>query len=150
MGFCAECGVHVVEADGLCPICRNSLAQEEDDLAGPPAAPAAWEDRVAAAFAYFTPIVPIVLLFIPRFRRSPLVRFHALQSLLFQSALLLLAALLAFIILSWFSGMIVLIFWPLYGFAIFLLWLLLVVKAVRAELFQLPLLGGVALRGCST
>jgi uncharacterized membrane protein len=106
-------------------------------------------DRVAAASAYLTPIVPLILLIIPRFRRSSLVRFHALQSLLFQFALLVLALLLAVIILTWFSGMIVLIIWPLYGFAVFTLWLLLVVKAAQAELFQLPLLGSVAMLGCS-
>jgi uncharacterized membrane protein len=104
---------------------------------------------VAAAAAYLTPIAPLILLLIPRFRRSPLVRFHALQSLLFQLALLLLALLMAVILLTWFSGMIVLIVWPLYGFAVFVLWLLLVAKAAQAELFQLPLLGWVALRGCS-
>ena len=151
MGFCSECGVHVPETAGRCPICGNSPAEKNGGDRTEPAssAPATAGERVAAAAAYFTPIVPLILLLSGRFRRSLLVRFHVLQSLLFHLALLLLALLVAAIILNWFSGMIVLIIWPLYGFAAFVLWLLLVVKAGQAELFQLPLLGGVARRGCS-
>jgi uncharacterized membrane protein len=122
------------------------LPAEENETGAAAFAPVPWADRIAAAAAYLTPVAPLILLLVPRFRRSALVRFHALQSLLLQCALLLLAALLAVVLLSWFSGMIVLIFWPIYAFAVFVLWVLLVVKAGMAERFRLPLVGWLALR----
>jgi uncharacterized membrane protein len=157
LGFCTDCGVQVFQGNGLCPICRKPVpgeqiraqARESDTRESGAMASAMWDDRLAAAASYCIPILPVVFLLIPRFRRSPLVRFHALQSLLFQAALLLVGAVLALIVLSWFSGMIVLIIWPIYAFAVFVIWALLVAKAAMAEIFQLPLLGWVAIRGCS-
>jgi uncharacterized membrane protein len=146
LAFCSECGVDAVPTGGLCPVCRNPLPVGENETGAAAFDPVTWMDRIASAAAYLTPVAPLVLLLVPRFRRSPLVRFHALQSLLLQCALLLLAALLAVILLSWFSGMIVLIFWPIYAFAVFVLWVLLVVKAGMAERFRLPLVGWLALR----
>jgi uncharacterized membrane protein len=148
LGFCSDCGVHVVDAGGVCPICRASLTGEgESGRAQKVVATAVTcGERAAAAAAYLCPVVPLLLLLLPGWRRSPLVRFHALQSLLFYAALLVAGSVLGVIVLAWFSGMIVLVIWPLYAFAALALLFLLVVKAAKAELFELPLLGRVALR----
>ncbi len=76
-------------------------------------------------------------------------RFHSFQCLfttvalvVVDIALLIFASILHFIpVIGWIFTAIM---WPLYGLAIFALWVLLVIKAYQHEIFKLPIVGDMA------
>ena len=108
-------------------------------------------ENIAAALAYFTFIPAVVFLRLQPYREYRLVRYHSIQSLLFSAATLVLIVLLR--LAAWVFGFIplagpllVVVVAVLAGFAVFLLWLVLVIKAYQREEFKLPLLGDLAER----
>jgi uncharacterized membrane protein len=103
-------------------------------------------EKIVAALAYFTFLPAVLFLLVGPYRWSPLVRFHAFQSVLFHIAWAVLGIALGVVAFTLASGIAVLVLWPLYGFASLLIWSLLVLKALREELFQLPGVGPIALR----
>ncbi|MGE0405049.1 MAG: hypothetical protein AB7O65_02035 [Candidatus Korobacteraceae bacterium] len=122
------------------------LAETTGNTAALPQARATVVDRILACLAYMAPVFALALLLIPRLRQSLLVRFHVIQSVLFYLAVLFAGAMVAGTALWVLSGMMLLLVWPIYGFGVFVVWLLLIVKAGKAEVFQLPLVGSAALR----
>jgi uncharacterized membrane protein len=106
----------------------------------PPAA-----ERMAAATGYLTFVPAIVLLFLPAFRQSRFVRFHAWQSILLWvtffagtiAALFLsnVAAAMVFLL----AGIVALL-------GMLFLWAVLSLKAWQGEQFELPFFGTLALR----
>jgi uncharacterized membrane protein len=108
-------------------------------------------DHVISALAYFTFIPAVVFLLTAKFRNSRLVRFHSLQSILLAGAIVVsgIAVRTIFAILSFVPGVAFLVGWlaafiATLGF--FILWIVLVVKALRGEMFEVPLLGKIATR----
>jgi len=100
-------------------------------------------ERLAAAFSYCTLVPAAVLLFLPAYRKSQFVRFHAWQSLLLWGAFFL-ASLIA-IVFSNFAGAIALLFSGILAtLAMFFLWIVLLLKALQGERFDLPLIGTLA------
>jgi len=98
---------------------------------------------MAAAFGYCTLVPAAVLLFLPAFRKSAFVRFHAWQSVLLWGLFLLLS--LVAILLSNFVGAIaLLLIGVLASLAMFFLWIVLLLKAWQGERFELPLFGAFA------
>jgi uncharacterized membrane protein len=107
--------------------------------------------NVAAAIAYVTFIPAIVFLLIRPFNRNRLVRFHSFQSIFFAISAFLAA--IALRVLFSVLGIIphagyllgsLAVAIVLLGFVI--LWLVLLVKALQAELFALPVIGKLAER----
>ncbi|HET6181505.1 MAG TPA: hypothetical protein VFE61_31595 [Candidatus Sulfotelmatobacter sp.] len=106
-------------------------------------------ESFAGAVAYFTFIPAIVFLTADPYRKNHFVRFHAIQCLLVWVVVLATAATLRLIgivlfivpvagpLLTWLISVIA-------GLAAFVLWLVLVVKALQGELFKLPVLGDFA------
>lgn len=110
----------------------------------------AW-DHVISALAYFTFIPAVVFLLTGKFRKSRMVRFHSLQSILLAGAIVVagIAVRTIFAILSFVPGVAFLVGWlaafiATLGF--FILWIVLVLKALRGEMFELPLLGKISTR----
>jgi len=107
--------------------------------------------NVAAALTYFTIIPAILFLKLMPFKQNHFVRFHAFQSI-FLTLFALLAALLlrlAFALLAMIPGFGYLSAWLvviLAVLALFLIWMVAVVKALQGERFKLPLVGGFAER----
>lgn len=143
MATCLQCGMRVEEGSELCPSCeRLSKVAAQEGIA--PKAKFGSRENLIGAAAYLTFVPAAVFLLVNPFRKVPFVRFHSFQSLflavvvfltflvlgLFQSAALLLVLLLATL--------------ALLGFGI--LWILLVVKAMQGDAFQLPIIGALAAR----
>ena len=106
-------------ANKLDPIGQSSLGMSEN---------------VAALLAIiFSPISAIVLLLMEK--ESKFVKFHAIQSLALAVVIFVVNIVLGFIpILGWIILMIL-------NLGVFVLWIILLIKAYQGEWFELPLVG---------
>jgi uncharacterized membrane protein len=101
-------------------------------------------DNAAGALSYFTFIPAVIFLIMPPYNQSPYVRFHAWQSILLNVVsgavwiVLSIMGRIPFLILIVFPIMMLF----LLGF--FILWLIVVLKAVNGQMFKIPILGGLA------
>ena len=153
---CGYCGATMPDIAEFCPSCGrpvregNFFSPEEEPGASQPTAepakvmpPVEWNDRWVGALAYVTFLPAVVFLFLGQFQRRKFVRFHAFQSVFFWGLviLLLLLGLLA-------STVGLLFVWLLIGtlisLALFFTWLLLLIKALQGEWFELPWVGAFA------
>ena len=140
MAFCPTCGTQI--ADGAsCPKCAGGAGRGAS--AGSPAA-AGLTDNVAGALAYVTIIPAIVFLVLEPFNRKRFVRFHAFQSIFFFIAWTVLAIGMAFIAHIPFLGWATLLLWPLISLALFVILLILALKAYQGQMFKLPVIGDMA------
>jgi uncharacterized membrane protein len=130
----------------------------EDPQAPPPASPAAAQSEglapnSAAAIAYLTVIPAIIFLVIDPYKKMPLVRFHAFQNiaLVVGWIVLWIVVAVASMILALIPGLRMLIFLVpfLYfglGIAVFILWLMAIIKASKGEWFKMPIIGDFAMK----
>jgi uncharacterized membrane protein len=100
-------------------------------------------DRAAAAFAYFTLIPAVVLLFLPAFRGRCFVRFHAWQSILVWAVFFILT-IAALFLSNIAAAMVFLLAGIMASLAMLFLWIVLSVKAWHGERFELPWFGPLA------
>jgi uncharacterized membrane protein len=117
----------------FCPGCGRSMT---------PLTPA---ERWAAVAGYFILLPAAVLLFLPAFRNSRFVRFHAWQSISLWGVFFLATA--TWILLSNIAAAVLLLLLGIVGLlGMFFLWIVLSLKAWQGERFQLPLFGSLAER----
>jgi uncharacterized membrane protein len=108
-------------------------------------------ENVAGALAYISPLPAIVFLLIDPYRRNRFVRFHSLQCLFLWLALFLIAAVMRvlepviFLIPS-FGYLLFLLIAMVVTLGAFVIWLVLVIKALQGEGFKLPIVGELAER----
>jgi uncharacterized membrane protein len=158
--FCPHCGRpvregNVFEPDSVRPASSASAESSQTQNVSPtepraqtplpetppaPQRPVDWDERIPGALAYLTFIPALVFLFIEPYQKRKFVRFHAFQSLMFW------AGVLAFTLLGLLASMFGWLFlWLLSGtltsLALFFTWLLLSIKALQGEWFELPFLG---------
>ena len=100
-------------------------------------------ERIAATMAYMTPLPAAVVLFLPAFRRSRFVRFHAWQSVLVWGVFLVLTV-VAVVLSDLAAAVVFLLFGIRASLAMFFVWALLTFKAWQGERFELPLFGRLA------
>lgn len=103
--------------------------------------------NVAAAISYI-PIVAIVFLVIEK--TSTFVKFHSLQSLG-----LCLASIVIWFALGVFGmipvlGWLTLLLWPLVAIALFVVWLIALLKAFQGQRWKLPTIGDIAEKQSAT
>ena len=93
--------------------------------------------NVAGALCYLVGFITgIVFLMIER--ENKFVRFHAMQSIVFSVALVVVGVVLGFIpILGWALGLLV-------NLAAVVLWIVLMIKAYQGEEWEIPVLGKIA------
>jgi uncharacterized membrane protein len=107
-------------------------------------------DNVAAALAYVTIIPAIIFLVLEPYNRIPLVRFHAVQSIAFTIAYIVVQALVAivreFVRFIPFSFVIFGALHTLVFLGFFVVWLLVIFKASKGEWYRLPVIGDFAER----
>ncbi len=154
MAFCSACGTQMADNAAFCPKCGRAAAPAGAAAGSPvpPPAPASYDTSAAAAapmqeniagmLAYFTIIPAIIFLLIEPYNRNRFVRFHSFQCLFTCAALIVLQ-----IVLSFFSYIIPVLMFGVYGLlglAELALWILLVVKAYQHEMFKLPIVGDLA------
>ena len=106
-------------------------------------------ETVAGALAYCTIIPAILFLLIEPYNRNRFVRFHSFQCIGLWLAALVMGAglrvagfLLFFVpvlghLISWLAYMVV-------SLGFFVIWVVLIVKALQGEMFKLPLVGDFA------
>jgi uncharacterized membrane protein len=129
----------------FCPVCGRP--------AGAPTTLTAQgtRDALLGGLAY-VPVVPaIVFLAVPALKSSRFVRFHSWQSLFFAAGVVVTALLVKFLFaaLSILPGIGFLTAWLLIGvtsIAIAVIWVVLPVKALQGQNYELPVLGGLASR----
>jgi uncharacterized membrane protein len=151
MAFCKACGQDVGEAT-FCPKCGAAQAVASGGgpsaaVTGPAAAPATagMEENVAGLVSYiFGWITGLIFLLIDK---RPFVKFHAAQSIAFCIAIIpiwialwIVEFILAHIPIIGFLG---LIMFPVFGLAIFAVWIFLMYKAYNHEMFKLPIIGNI-------
>jgi uncharacterized membrane protein len=160
---CITCGSSMPDVSEFCPACGRAVqpAQSTEpasppipvpptakvqpppilepfpEAAIPPPPPVVLNDRLCAAASYFTFIPAVAFLFMKPYARRRFVRFHSLQSCFFWVLVIallgvgVLASSIGFLLLWLFTGTLVVL-------ALFLTWLLLSIKALQGEWFQLP------------
>jgi uncharacterized membrane protein len=151
MAFCKACGQDVGEAT-FCPKCGAAQAVASGGAQGgvvaAPAAASATEgldENVAALVSYLVGwVTGLIFLLIDK---RPFVKFHAAQSIAFNIAIIpcwiglwIVEFILAHIPFIGFLG---LIMFPIFGLAIFAVWIFLMYKAYSHEMFKLPIIGNI-------
>ena len=142
---CPDCAFEMPETASFCPGCGASMLTAPRAQGKVGSLPVS----IAGALASFSFIPAIVFLLVEPYRSHPFVRFHAVQSLLFCLVTAAIASVLRLLGL--------LIFWiprvgPLFlvligtlsALAAFLIWIVLVVKALQGQMFALPWIGALA------
>lgn len=141
MSACPQCGAQIPENGSYCSECgQSALRAEPASVSG--------RDKVLAAIGYFF-IPALVFIFIQPFKRVHFIRFHAFQSLLTWIAVVVSAGLIKLIsmvllLIPSLGPLITFLLWIGYGLAVPILLLLMIVKAVMGDEFQLPIIGAMA------
>jgi uncharacterized membrane protein len=139
VAFCPTCGTQI--ADGTaCPKCAGGA----QTVSVPPTATAGLTDNVAGALAYLTIIPAILFLVLEPFNKRRFVRFHAFQSIFFFVAWVAVDIGLAIIGHIPFLGWAILFLWPLVSLVLFVILLILALKAYQGQEFKLPVIGDIA------
>jgi uncharacterized membrane protein len=149
--FCPSCGRAVMEGSFFPPDAQQAEAEVEDEHVGHASheEPAAekrsveWNERLVSACAYMTFLPAVAFLFIPLYQGKKFVRYHAFQSIFFWVLVVVL------VLLGYFASSLGWTFlWLLTGavvvLALFFVWLVLSIKALQGEWFELPWLGPLA------
>ena len=140
--FCPSCGRPVREGSFFPPD-REEVAELPDE--GEPLAlpPVALSDRLVGALAYLTFVPAVFFIFLKQYQQRKFVRFHAFQSVFFWAGVV--ALVLVGLLVSRLGWLFV---WLLVGAlvmtALFFVWVVLSVKALQGEWFELPWLGALA------
>lgn len=134
------------EISAFCPGCGMGVATA---AAATVVASAGVRDRIFGAFAYFTFVPAVVFLRLDRYKRNRFVRFHSWQSifLTLAAAVIGVSFWLLLSVLAWLprvGPLLSLLGATLALLAGMILWVVMMVKALQGEAFQLPLLGRLA------
>ncbi len=144
---CPDCAASMPENAAFCPGCGRAMGADERAHCKVGVLP----ESVAGVLAYCTFIPAIIFLSVEPYRRNRFVRFHSWQCMgLFLVAIAAAAVLriasVALAMVPSFGPLLVLLAAMLVGLGLFVLWLVLVVKALQGERFKLPVVGGYAER----
>ena len=101
-------------------------------------------DSAASGLAYITIIPAIIFLVVPPYNQKPLIRFHCWQSIFLCIAWIVCAIALTILRMMPFIGWFV---WPLHllvDLGLFILWVIVLIKAFNGERFKIPVIGDFA------
>jgi uncharacterized membrane protein len=138
------------ETAEFCPGCGRAIGTAQRANAAVGALP----ENVIGALAYCTFIPAIIFLVIEPYSKNRFVRYHSIQCLLFWAALAVIAAAVKVVgfvlaLVPIVGQLVVVLIGVVVAIAAFLVWLVLVVKALQGEMFRLPVLGDLAERYAS-
>jgi uncharacterized membrane protein len=154
MAFCNSCGAQVDDGVKFCPGCGQAMAGAaagggaQPNPAGPTSSgglntDASENQNVMGALAYLL-IPAIIFLVVEPYSKNRLIRFHSFQSLFFclasvgiQIVLGILSSILAFVGI----GFLIALVMPLVSLALFVVWIILVIKAFQGQQYKLPMIG---------
>ena len=137
--FCAACGGQMADNATACPACGKAAAQSAGGgtAAAPAAAGGGLADNVAGGLAYITIIPAIIFLVVEPYSKNKFVKFHAFQCL----------GLAVLSIALWIVNVVPIIGWilGLVGhLAVFVIWVICVIKAFQGGKFKIPVIGDFA------
>jgi uncharacterized membrane protein len=143
--FCTNCGGQVPDNASNCPACGKAVVRPAGTgaTAGPVQA-GGLADNIAGMLAYVTIIPAIIFLVLEPYNRNRFIRFHAFQSIFFYVAMFALSVAVTIIGVLPVLGWATLLLWPLVYLAVFVVWLLMVVKAYGGQMWKLPVIGDMA------
>ncbi len=106
-------------------------------------------NNMAAALCYLLGLLTgILFLVLEPYNKDKTIRFHAFQSIFFNVALIVVDIALIIVVNILvhipFLGWLIFLIFPIFGLAIFCLWLFLMYKAYNNEKFKLPIIGDLA------
>ena len=101
-------------------------------------------DNAAGGLAYITDIPAILFLALAPYNRNSYIRFHAWQSIFLTIACFALDIALIVLGRMPFLGFMTLFLWPLVALAVFVVWIIVLIKAFNGERYKLPILGDLA------
>jgi uncharacterized membrane protein len=106
----------------------------------------AMPETIAGALAYFTFIPAVILLLVNPYKTNRFVRFHSFQCIGLFLCMAILAAVMRIAaaligLIPMLGPLILVLISVVLSFGFFILWLLLVVKALQGDMFELPLIG---------
>jgi uncharacterized membrane protein len=101
-------------------------------------------DNGAGALAYVTFIPAIVFLAMAPYNKSSYVRFHSWQSIFLAASWVAILIVLAILIKIPFLGLIIFPIMLLVDLGMFILWLVVVLKALNGQRFKIPVIGALA------
>lgn len=140
--FCPDCSSSMPVSASFCPGCGGAMPSSpiSDRRVG------AFQEGLAGASAYFSFIPALFFLFREPYRSNRFVRFHAVQCLLLWVAgvpLAIIMRLLGLLVLlvPVIGPLLLVVGGTLFVLAAFLLWLVLIVKALQGQIFKLPWIG---------
>jgi uncharacterized membrane protein len=157
--LCQHCAAQMPEVAAFCPGCGRPTTVENASQVESPIASRENEkenekvgflpENVVGALAYLTFIPAIVFLTSQPYRANRFVRFHSIQCILLWLAAVAIAALLKLASLLLFylpvAGPLLAVLISVgAGLAAVIIWLVLVIKAIQGERFELPGLGSLA------
>ena len=142
---CTACSAEMPETAAFCPGCGRSMYA----TTRPEGKVGVFSENIAGALAYFSFVPAIVFLLLDPYRENKFVRFHAVQCLVVWLAGIVVALALrvlgmAVFLIPVLGPLLVVIVDVAVMLAAFLLWLVLIIKALQGEMFGLPWLGAVA------
>ena len=107
----------------------------------PPAHAGELSDPLVGLLCYVTIIPAILFLVLEPYNRSVFIRFHAFQSIFFCIAMCVVSAVVMFVGVLPLLG---LVLWPLFYLAMFVVWVLMMIKAFSGQMWKLPVIGDFA------
>ncbi|MGA9389916.1 MAG: zinc-ribbon domain-containing protein [Candidatus Sulfotelmatobacter sp.] len=139
---CPECGASMPDTAEFCPGCGRAMrpVQRVQGKVG------ALPEAIAGAVAYFTIIPAIIFLLVEPYNKNRFLRFHSFQCLglwlaaLVTGTVLKLAGFVLFFV-PLMGPLLVVLLSIVFGLGYFVIWLVLVIKALQGERFKLPIIG---------
>ena len=110
------------------------------------------QENVAGLLCYIFVIASIFFLLTEK--ENKIVRFHAIQSLCLYVAAIAISIAIAilnaiFLAISTSLGVISMLLWLVFGFGLFIIWILLLVRTYQDKLWKLPIIGNMAAKWAS-
>jgi uncharacterized membrane protein len=160
MATCSKCGSAVTEGTSFCSVCGSPVASTSGPIVipSPPeskppesrppgSGSVGMESNVAAALAYLLGFVTgIIFLVLEPYKKDPLVRFHAFQSIFFSAGAIVFSIFWNIVHAVMYSifgllGVLFSLIGVLIGLGFFLYWLFLMYKAYNKERYLIPVIG---------
>jgi uncharacterized membrane protein len=147
MAFCSGCGAQIADGSTVCPACAGRAP------AGAPAAATAntggLADNVAGMLAYITIIPAIIFLVMEPYNKSRFVRFHSWQNIFFHVAaialwIVLMILTVAASVVPIIGHLIVMLLGFVVWVGLVVVWIVLLIKANKGEMYKLPFIGDLA------
>jgi uncharacterized membrane protein len=138
--FCSSCGAQMPDGAMVCPACGKGSAATATAVAAPAGTTGGLADNVAGLLAYLF-IPAIIFLVIEPYNKNRFIRFHSFQDIFFVIGCIVINIGLIFVNAIPFLGFIIAL---LVGLGLFIVWLVLMLKAFQGQMFKLPVIGDMA------